>query len=56
MGKIVGMVEFTFSKDHGTRKDGEVVVMHNSTASALTSHELGKITKVLKKVTKKGRG
>lgn len=47
-----GMVEFTFTKDHGTRKKDEAVVMHKSTANALISHKLGKITKVIKVIRK----
>lgn len=48
-----GMVEFTFEKDHGTRKKGEKLSpMHKSTADALIAHKIGKITKVLKVVKK----
>lgn len=47
-----GMVEFTFVKDHGTRKKDEAVVMHKSTANALISHKIGKITKVIKVIKK----
>lgn len=47
-----GMVEFTFGKNHGTRKKDEVVMMHKSTADALAEHKLGKITKTLTRVEK----
>lgn len=47
-----GMVEFTFGKAHGTRKKDESVVMHKSTANALISHKLGKITKEIKVLKK----
>lgn len=47
-----GMVEFTYEKDHGTIEEGEVVLMHKSTANALIAHKIGKITKVVTKITK----
>ena len=41
------MVEFKFSKAHGTAKKGETRVMFETTAKALELHEVGKITKEL---------
>jgi hypothetical protein len=47
-----GMVEFTYDKDLGTVEAGEVQLMHKSTADALVAHKIGKITKVVTKITK----
>lgn len=47
-----GMVEFTYDKDHGTIEEGEVQLMHKSTANALVAHKIGKITKTITKITK----
>lgn len=37
-----GLVYFTYSEDHGTRKKGDKVEMHSTTAAALEAHKIGK--------------
>ena len=43
-----GMVNFTFTVDHGSYKKDEVVKMHSTTAEALVAHKIGKASDILK--------
>lgn len=47
-----GMVNFEYTKDHGTIESGFVQLMHMSTAEALVAHKIGKIEKVVAVVKK----
>lgn len=48
MSSKKGMVNFTFTVDHGTHKKDEVVKMHSTTAEALVAHKIGKMGEILK--------
>ena len=50
-----GMVNFTFTVDHGTHKKDEVVLMHSTTASALVAHKIGKSSDILKEKVLKNK-
>lgn len=50
--KSKGLVEFTFSQDHGNSKKGDTQRMHSTTAEALVAHKIGIIGKAIDKIIK----